>query len=92
MSIAILLYILIGLAVGALARFTKKETSSLVGMLGTGGVAGGIGGFVGNLVFSDAIEIDAYGIVGSALLSIVTVLVVAVANRTDAEEEPTEAR
>jgi FtsH-binding integral membrane protein len=91
MAAAILIYIGIGLVVGALARFTKSETSSLAGMTGAGGVAGLIGGVVANLLLSDGIELDAAGLVGSVLLAIIAVLVVRTADRKRVtEQHPTE--
>lgn len=86
MLAAIVVYIGVGLVVGALARFTKSETSTLAGILGTGGVAGLIGGVVANLIFSDEIEIDAAGLVGSIVLAVVAVLVVRTADRRRAAE------
>lgn len=90
MLAAIVIYIGVGLVVGALARFTKSEASTLAGMLGTGGVAGLIGGVVANLLLSDSIEIDAAGLVGSAVLAVVAVLVVRIADRRRATEAQTE--
>jgi hypothetical protein len=89
--VGILVYILIGLAVGALARFNKSETSSLAGNLGTGGAGGLAGGVAANLLFSDAIVLDVYGVIGSAILALVAVLVVGVAYRRNAAEAVTEA-
>jgi len=91
MGAAIAVYIGVGLVVGVLARFTNSETSSLAGVTGSGGAAGLIGGIVGNLLFSDEIAIDAPGLVGSAVLAIVAVLVVRIADRRRAEETRAEA-
>jgi len=90
MLVAILVYIGVGLVVGALARFSESEPSSLVGMLGTGGAAGLIGGFVANLLFSGGVELDAAGWVGSIILAIVAVLVVKAAARSRAAEAASE--
>lgn len=86
MFAAIVIYIGVGLVVGALARFTKSETSTLAGMLGSGGVAGLVGGLVANLLFSDEIEVDVAGLVGSIILALVVVLVVRAADRRRAIE------
>jgi hypothetical protein len=88
--VAIVVYVLIGLVVGALARFGKSETSSLAGMLGTGGAGGVVGGVAANLLFSDDIVLDIYGGLGSAILALVAVLVVGVANRRNVEEAAVE--
>ena len=86
---AIVVYIGVGLVVGALARFTKSSTSSLAGVLGVGGAGGAIGGIVANVLLSDEIEIDAAGLVGSAVLAIVAVLVVRIADRRKSAEVTT---
>jgi uncharacterized membrane protein YeaQ/YmgE (transglycosylase-associated protein family) len=91
MFVAILVYIGVGLVVGVLARFNESETSSLAGMLGTGGAAGLIGGGVANLLFSDGLELDAAGWVGSVVLAIVAVLVVKTSVRARAVEAASEA-
>ncbi|MEX2424455.1 MAG: hypothetical protein WD990_10790 [Acidimicrobiia bacterium] len=91
MGAAIVVYIGIGVVVGLLARFTTSETSSLAGVAGSGGAAGLIGGVVGNLLFSDEIAIDAPGLVGAAVLAIVAVLVVRVADRRQLAEAHAEA-
>lgn len=88
--IGILVYILIGLVVGALARFNKAELSSMASKLGTGGAGGLVGGVAANLLFSDGIVLDVYGVIGSAILALATVLVVGVANRESAAEAVTE--
>ncbi len=88
MATAIVIYLGIGLVVGALARFTKSETSSLAGMVGTGGAGGLIGGVAANLLLSDDIELDAAGVVGSVLLAIIAVLVVGVVDRQRVTEQP----
>lgn len=87
---AIVLYIGIGLVVGALAHFTKSTTSSLAGVVGSGGVGGAIGGFFANLVFSDGIVVDGAGLAGSAILAIVAVLVVRIADRREVQEAAVE--
>jgi hypothetical protein len=86
---AIMVYIGIGLVVGAVARFTNSSTSSLVGVLGAGGAGGAIGGIIANVIFSDEMALDTAGYVGSAVLAIVAVLVVRIADRTQAEEAVT---
>jgi drug/metabolite transporter (DMT)-like permease len=83
---AIIIYIGIGLVVGAIVRFFQQEESSLVGILGTGGVAGVIGGIFANLMFSDDITLDGAGLAGSAILAIVAVLVKRIADRRSAAE------
>ncbi len=88
---AVLVYALIGLAIGAVTRFTRAEHSSLVGMLGTGGAGGLGGGVLANLLFTGRIVLDWYGLAGSLVLSLVAVLVVRSADRTSASESvPTE--
>jgi uncharacterized membrane protein YeaQ/YmgE (transglycosylase-associated protein family) len=88
MATAILIYLALGLAVGALARFTKAKTSSLAGMVGTGGAAGLIGGVAANLLFSDGVVLDTAGMVGSVVLAIVAVLVARSADRRRAGGQP----
>ncbi|HSJ29707.1 MAG TPA: hypothetical protein VLB67_15995 [Acidimicrobiia bacterium] len=86
MFTAIIIYIGIGLVIGAIVRFFQQEESSLAGILGTGGVAGAIGGIFANLVFSDDITVDGAGLAGSAILAIVAVLVKRIADRSAAAE------
>lgn len=90
MLAAIVVYIGIGLVVGAVVRFQQSE-SSLAGVLGSGGVGGAIGGIFANLLFSDDITIDGPGLAGAAILGIVAVLVVRIADRREkAEAAPEE--
>lgn len=91
MGAAIVVYIGVGVVVGLLARFTNSETSSLAGVAGSGGAGGLIGGIVGNLLFSDEITIDAPGLIGAAVLAIVAVLVVRIADRREVAEAHAEA-
>ena len=84
MLTAIVIYIGIGLVVGAIARFQQSE-SSLAGVLGSGGVGGGIGGLFANVVFSDEIAVDGAGLAGAAILGIIAVLVVRIADRREAQ-------
>jgi hypothetical protein len=91
MGAAIVVYIGVGVVVGMLARFTTSETSSLAGVAGSGGAGGLIGGIVGNLLFSDEIVIDAPGLVGAAVLAIVAVLAVRIADRRRVAEAHEEA-
>ncbi|MEX2279318.1 MAG: hypothetical protein WEA76_04430 [Acidimicrobiia bacterium] len=86
MLAAIVVYIGIGLVIGAVARFQQSE-SSLAGVLGSGGVGGAIGGIFANIVSSDGIALDGIGVAGSAILGIVAVLVVRIADRKEAAEE-----
>lgn len=85
MLTAIVLYIGIGLVVGAIARFQQSH-SSLAGVLGSGGVGGAIGGLFANVLFSDEIAVDGVGIAGAAILGIVAVLVVRIADRREAHD------
>lgn len=85
MLTAIVIYIGIGLVVGAIARFQQSQ-SSLAGVLGSGGVGGGIGGLFANVLFSDEIAVDGAGLAGAAILGIVAVLVVRIADRREAQE------
>ncbi|MFP5331526.1 MAG: hypothetical protein ACLGHX_04070 [Acidimicrobiia bacterium] len=85
MLTAIVIYIGIGLVVGAIARFQQSH-SSLAGVLGSGGVGGGIGGLFANVLFSDEIAVDGIGLAGAAILGIVAVLVVRIADRKEAHE------
>lgn len=82
--VGILVYALIGLVVGAVARFTTGEASSMVGMLGTGGAGGVAGGVLANLLVSGTIAFDWYGVAGSAILALVAVLVVRSVDRGEA--------
>ncbi|CAN5740609.1 hypothetical protein BH23ACT5_BH23ACT5_16230 [soil metagenome] len=86
---AILVYALIGLAVGAVTRFIRAaDSSSLVGMLGTGGAGGVGGGVLANLVFGEQVRLDWFGLAGSFILALVAVMVVRSADRTSALEPP----
>ncbi|MEX2653496.1 MAG: hypothetical protein WD532_00535 [Acidimicrobiia bacterium] len=86
MLAAVVVYIGIGLVIGAVARLQQAE-SSLAGVLGSGGVGGAIGGIFANIVSSGSITLDGIGVAGSAILGIVAVLVVRIADRKEAAEE-----
>lgn len=73
--LALFVYVIVGLAAGAVARFTRSEASSLAGVLGTGGAAGAAGGVLANLLFGDEVVLDVVGVVGAAILALVSVLV-----------------
>lgn len=73
---AVLVYVMVGLAGGAVARVARTGRSSLAGMLGTGGAAGVIGGVLANLLFDGMIRLDLVGLAGSVLLSVAAVVVV----------------
>lgn len=75
MAAAIVAYLVVGLLVGLVIRLTSGEESSLAGLLGGGGAGGLIGGVAANLIFSDGIELDLAGWLGSVILAIVVVLV-----------------
>ncbi len=86
MLTAIVVYIGVGLLVGAVTYLAKSETSSMAGMLGSGGAGGLIGGVVANLIFSDGIDLDLAGLAGSVILAIVVVLTIRVGDRKRASE------
>lgn len=75
MAAAIVAYLVVGLLVGLVIRLTSGEESSLLGLLGGGAAGGLIGGVVANLIFSDGVELDLAGWLGSVILAIVVVLV-----------------
>lgn len=73
--LAVISYVAIGLLVGVVSRLGKEEVSSLVGVAGTGGAAGLVGGVLTNLIASGGITFDAAGVAGAAVLAILAVLV-----------------
>lgn len=85
---AIAVYLVIGLLVGMFVYLPRSKSSSLAGLVGSGGAGGVIGGVLANLLFSDGITLDAAGLVGSVILSIVAVL--AIRSRVETEAPVTE--
>jgi hypothetical protein len=78
-----LVYVIVGVAAGALARFTRSSSSSLAGMLGTGGAGGAAGGVLANLLFDERIALDLIGVAGAAILSLVAVLVIRISDERE---------
>lgn len=73
----ILIWLLIGLIAGALARLLVPGNDPM-GLLGTmilGLVGSLIGGFLGNLFFDGDLDVTAAGLVGSVIGAIIALLV-----------------
>ena len=73
----ILIWLLVGLIAGALARLLVpgKDPMGWLGTLVLGLVGSLIGGFLGNLFFGGELEISAAGIIGSIIGAIIALLV-----------------
>jgi hypothetical protein len=78
-----LVYVIVGVAAGAVARFTRSSRSSLAGMLGTGGAGGAAGGVLANLLFDERISLDLIGVAGAAILALVAVLVIRISDERE---------
>lgn len=73
----ILIWLVIGLIAGALARFLVPGEDSM-GWLGTlilGLVGSLVGGFLGNLIFGGEFDITTAGLIGSIVGAIVVLLI-----------------
>lgn len=72
----ILVWLLIGLIAGALARLLVpgRDPMGWLGTLVLGLVGSLIGGFLGNLIFGGELEISAAGIIGSIIGAIIALL------------------
>lgn len=73
----ILIWLLVGLIAGALARLLVPGDDPM-GVLGTvvlGLVGSLIGGFLGNLLFDGQFDINAAGLVGSVVGAIIALLI-----------------
>ncbi|MFP3913604.1 MAG: hypothetical protein ACLFWM_01920 [Actinomycetota bacterium] len=88
MATAIVAYLVVGLLIGLVIRLAGGEVVGLAGSVGAGGAGGLIGGVVANLLFSDGVELDIAGWLGSIVLAIVVVLVLRVARRSEGEGTP----
>lgn len=73
----ILVWLLIGLIAGALARFLVpgRDPMGWLGTLVLGLVGSLVGGFLGNLIFDAQMEISAAGLVGSTIGAIIALLI-----------------
>ncbi|MDX1468919.1 MAG: GlsB/YeaQ/YmgE family stress response membrane protein [Acidimicrobiia bacterium] len=73
----ILVWLLIGLVAGALARFLVpgRDPMGWLGTLVLGLVGSLVGGFLGNLIFDAQMEISTAGLVGSTIGAIIALLV-----------------
>ncbi len=73
----ILIWLLVGLIAGALARLLVpgKDPMGWLGTLVLGLVGSLVGGFLGNLIFGGDLDISAAGIVGSVIGAIIALLV-----------------
>lgn len=73
----ILVWLLIGLIAGALARFLVpgRDPMGWLGTLVLGLVGSLVGGFLGNLLFDGQMDITAAGLVGSTIGAIIALLI-----------------
>lgn len=73
----ILVWLLIGLIAGALARLLVPGNDSM-GVLGTlvlGLIGSLVGGFLGNVLFDGDFDVNAAGLVGSVIGAVIALLV-----------------
>lgn len=73
----ILIWLLVGLAAGAIARFLVpgRDPMGCLGTLALGLGGSLVGGLLGNLIFEGDFEISAAGIIGSIIGAIVLLLI-----------------
>ena len=73
----ILIWILVGLIAGALARFLVpgRDPMGVLGTIVLGLVGSLVGGFLGNLLFDGELDVTAAGIVGSVIGAIIALLI-----------------
>lgn len=73
----ILIWILVGLIAGALARFLVpgRDPMGVLGTIVLGLVGSLVGGFLGNLLFDGELDVTAAGIVGSIIGAIIALLI-----------------
>ena len=72
----ILVWLLVGLIAGALARLLVpgKDPMGWLGTLILGLVGSLVGGFLGNLIFGGELDVSAAGIIGSVIGAIIALL------------------
>ena len=72
----IVVWLLVGLIAGALARFIVpgKDPMGWGGTLVLGLVGSLVGGFLGNLIFGGEVDVSAAGIVGSVIGAVIALL------------------
>jgi uncharacterized membrane protein YeaQ/YmgE (transglycosylase-associated protein family) len=75
--VAILIWLLIGLIAGALARFLVpgRDPMGFFGTMALGLIGSFVGGFLGNLVTDGEFEVTAAGLVGSVVGAVIALLV-----------------
>jgi uncharacterized membrane protein YeaQ/YmgE (transglycosylase-associated protein family) len=73
----ILIWILVGLIAGALARFLVpgRDPMGVLGTIVLGLVGSLVGGFLGNLLFDAELDVTAAGVVGSVIGAIIALLI-----------------
>jgi uncharacterized membrane protein YeaQ/YmgE (transglycosylase-associated protein family) len=73
----ILIWLLIGLVAGALARFLVpgRDPMGWVGTLILGLIGSLVGGFLGNLVTDGELEVTSAGLIGSVIGAVIALLV-----------------
>ena len=73
----ILIWILVGLIAGALARFLVpgRDPMGVLGTIVLGLVGSLVGGFLGNLLFDGELDVTAAGVVGSVIGAIIALLI-----------------
>jgi len=72
----IVVWLLVGLIAGALARFIVpgRDPMGWGGTLVLGLVGSLVGGFLGNLIFGGEVDVSAAGIVGSVIGAVIALL------------------
>ena len=73
----ILIWLLVGLIAGALARLLVpgSDPMGLVGTMILGLIGSLVGGFLGNLVFDGDLDVTAAGLVGSVIGAVIALLI-----------------
>jgi uncharacterized membrane protein YeaQ/YmgE (transglycosylase-associated protein family) len=75
--VGILIWLLIGLIAGALARFLVpgRDPMGFVGTMVLGLIGSFVGGFLGNLVNDGEFDVTAAGLVGSVIGAVIALIV-----------------
>jgi len=75
--VGILIWLLVGLVAGALARFLVpgKDPMGWLGTLILGLIGSLVGGFLGNLVADGDFDVTAAGLIGSVIGAVISLLI-----------------
>jgi uncharacterized membrane protein YeaQ/YmgE (transglycosylase-associated protein family) len=75
--VGILIWLLVGLVAGALARFLVPEEDPMgwIGTIVLGLIGSLVGGFLGNLISDGDVAVTAAGLIGSVIGAVLTLLI-----------------